>query len=131
MHRDRTENRANTIVFNSQLENMTNDVRNYMSELNSENAMIKDLKIELESSHFLSMQLKLENEEFSIMLLVLKLGISKAHVGFQEERENATSLSKRIEAMDFIDNQQLLMQTKVGKYKEMLEDLSNSELKQM
>lgn len=113
MHRDCTENRANKIVFNSQLENMTNNVQNYMSELNSKDAMIKELKMELESSHFLSMQLRLENEELSIMLLVLKLGISKAHVGFQEERENAASLSRRIEAMNPTDNQQLPIQTEV------------------
>ncbi|RXH74088.1 hypothetical protein DVH24_021268 [Malus domestica] len=94
---------------------MMNDVRNYMSELNSKDAMIKELKMELESSHFLSMQLKLENEELSIMQV------------FQMS-ENTKSLSTRIEAMDLTDNQQLPMQTEVRRYKEMLEDLSKNEL---
>ncbi|KAM0971097.1 hypothetical protein ACFX15_018479 [Malus domestica] len=78
-----------------------NDVRNYMSELNSKDAMIKELKMELESSHFLSMQLKLENEELSIMLLVLKLGISEAQTEVGRYKEMLEGLSKNELCFDY------------------------------
>nr|XP_011468604.1 PREDICTED: uncharacterized protein At4g38062 [Fragaria vesca subsp. vesca] len=89
-------------------------------------------------------QLKIANEQSEMVLLnkekeecisllmqqveMKNAALVIAQAGIEKERDRAAFLSRRIEALDLIEKEQLLMQEELNRYKEMLEDSSNHEL---
>ncbi|KAF5747325.1 hypothetical protein HS088_TW05G00046 [Tripterygium wilfordii] len=68
-----------------------------------------------------------EEKNASILMKELEmknLCLSKALANIEEEREKAADLLKRVECLDLVEEQQLLMQKELERYKDMLEESS-------
>ncbi|QCD81993.1 uncharacterized protein At4g38062 [Vigna unguiculata] len=80
-HRECSSNlKAKEAEWNLMLKQLTEDLNRCQSELETKIEAVEGLQMELERSHSLSIEMKLLNEEMSVMLLVLKQGISEAHL---------------------------------------------------
>uniref|UniRef100_A0A3N7FRS4 G protein gamma domain-containing protein n=1 Tax=Populus trichocarpa TaxID=3694 RepID=A0A3N7FRS4_POPTR len=122
MHKNCSSNlRAKEAEWSFQLEKLTEELDNYRTALESKETTVEELGMELEICHSVILQLKMQNEEASTMLLVLKSD-------FEDERQKVASLLKRIEDLDLVEDQRLLLQKELERYKELLEESSRSQL---
>ncbi|XWS33395.1 hypothetical protein CRYUN_Cryun22dG0078500 [Craigia yunnanensis] len=101
-----TNLRAKEAERNSQWEEITRKLNNYISKLESKDAAIKVLEMELEGYLFSTVQLKLQNEEISVTLLLLKYGMSEAQLKLANvEAELGLHENERVENLSTLRQQ--------------------------
>ncbi|KAM5577046.1 hypothetical protein ABKV19_007742 [Rosa sericea] len=140
-------------VFKSELECKDAAINELKMELEACHSLTVQLKLQNEELSVMLLvlklgiseaQLKISNERSEMVLLdkekeeyisllmqqveMKNAALVIAQAGIEEEREKAAFLSRRIEALDLIEKEQLLMQEELDRYKEMLEDSSKHEL---
>ncbi|KAG5235629.1 bHLH family protein [Salix suchowensis] len=157
MHRNCSSDlRAKEAEWSFQMKKLTEELDNYRTALESKETTVEELQMELEICHTVILQLKMQNEEASTTLLVLKSGITEAQLNIEnadtearlrekERGENVSllmrqletkttalnkvaSLLKRVEDLDFVEDQRQLLQKELERYKESLEESSRSQL---
>ncbi|XP_024184918.1 uncharacterized protein At4g38062 [Rosa chinensis] len=140
-------------VFKSELECKDAAINELKMELEACHSLTVQLKLQNEELSVMLLvlklgiseaQLKISNERSEMVLLdkekeeyisllmqqveMKNAALVIAQAGIEEECEKAAFLSRRIEALDLIEKEQLLMQEELDRYKEMLEDSSKHEL---
>ncbi|KAJ1442168.1 hypothetical protein SESBI_00982 [Sesbania bispinosa] len=93
--------KAKEAEWNSRLEQLTVDLNNCQSELETKIAAVEELQMELERYHSLTIEMKLMNEEMSVMLLVLKHGISETQLKFANHKGEVDLINKEKEEKIF------------------------------
>ncbi|WVZ22652.1 hypothetical protein V8G54_001196 [Vigna mungo] len=101
--------KAKEAEWNLKLKQLTADLNTCQSELETKIEAVKGLQTELERSHSLSIEMKLLNEEMSVMLLVLKQGISEAHLKHVSDKDEMDLVNKAREEEIFQLMKQLEM----------------------
>jgi len=101
--------KAKEAEWNFKLKQLTADLNRCQSELETKIEAVEGLQMELERSYSLSIEMKLLNEEMSVMLLVLKQGISEAHLNHASGKDEMDAINKAREEEIF----QLMKQLEV------------------
>ncbi|BAT75082.1 hypothetical protein LR48_Vigan01g148000 [Vigna angularis] len=101
--------KAKEAEWNSKLKQLTADLNTCQSELETKIEAVEGLQMELERSQSLSIEMKLLNEEMSVTLLVLKQGISEAHLKHVSDKDEMDLINKAREEEIFQLMKQLEM----------------------
>ncbi|KAL9327389.1 hypothetical protein ACSQ67_008034 [Phaseolus vulgaris] len=101
--------KAKEAEWNIKLKQLTADLNRCQSELETKIEAVEGLQMELEGSYSLSIEMKLLNEEMSVMLLVLKQGISEAHLKHASGKDEMDHINKAREEEIFQLMKQLEM----------------------
>ncbi|KAK7346056.1 hypothetical protein VNO80_20569 [Phaseolus coccineus] len=101
--------KAKEAEWNIKLKQLTADLNRCQSELETKIEAVEGLQMELERSYSLSIEMKLLNEEMSVMLLVLKQGISEAHLKHASGKDEMDHINKAREEEIFQLMKQLEM----------------------
>ncbi|CAJ1940249.1 unnamed protein product [Sphenostylis stenocarpa] len=86
--------KAKESEWNFKLKQLTADLNRCQSELENKIEAVEGLEMELRKSHSLSVEMKLLNEEMSVILLVLKQGISEAHLKLATGKDEMNLINK-------------------------------------
>ncbi|KAK9109045.1 hypothetical protein Sjap_017105 [Stephania japonica] len=102
------------------------------SALKRENGLVDDLKKVSDALDAANTELAgktLEENCIKEQLEKMNCALLKAHAEVKEEREKAESLSRKIDSLEHIEQESLLVQVELEKYKGMLEELSGKQLR--
>lgn len=93
--------KAREAEWSFKLEQLTETINRYQSELESKAATIEEFKMELECSNSLTIEMMLRNEEMSVMLLVLSQGIFEAQMKLSNDNIDMDLVNKEREEKYF------------------------------
>jgi hypothetical protein len=103
-----------------------------VKQLEMKNAALSEAQVKLAKEKAeLDVSAKAREDNVSLLVKQLEMknaALVRAQTDIIEEREKAESLLRRVESLEIIEEQQLLMQKELERYKEMLEESSRCQL---